>query len=293
MKETRILHEITPLKEQDSLYIADRHKAIFSYPIHNHVAYELNFVEHAPGVRRIVGDHCEVIGDFDLVLITSPNLEHVWEQHTCTSDRIREITIQFHWNMDDGFLARNPFGSIRHMIEEARKGLAFPMEAIMQVYPRLASLSQKTDSFLAVHDFLGILYDLSRIEGARTLATNSYAKVGIQDDSERILKVKNFIHDHYMDEVRLEEMASMANMSTSAFSRFFKLHTGCTLRDYIIGVRLGNAARMLLDTAESIANISFFCGFNNLSNFNRIFKARKGMAPSEFRDQVQKTRIIL
>lgn len=46
-------------------------------------------------MRRVVGDSAEVIGDYDLVLITGKELEHVWEQHECTSRDIREITIQF------------------------------------------------------------------------------------------------------------------------------------------------------------------------------------------------------
>ena len=96
-----IIHEISPLMGKDVLYIADRRKKEFTYPIHNHQVYELNFVEHAAGVRRIVGDSNEVIGDFDLVLITGPDLEHVWEQNTCTSEDIREITIQFDINFGE------------------------------------------------------------------------------------------------------------------------------------------------------------------------------------------------
>lgn len=89
------IREITPLSDKDCFYIADRHKKEFTYPMHSHKEFELNFVEHAPGVRRVVGDSAEVIGDYDLVLITSPDLEHVWEQNTCSSSNIREITIQF------------------------------------------------------------------------------------------------------------------------------------------------------------------------------------------------------
>ena len=70
--DTYVLHEITPLMETDALYIADRHKKEFSYPVHNHDVFELNFVENAAGVRRTVGDNSEVIGDFDLVLF--PNV---------------------------------------------------------------------------------------------------------------------------------------------------------------------------------------------------------------------------
>lgn len=292
--DRRITHEITPLMGKDVLYIADRHKKEFTYPIHNHSVYELNFVENAKGVRRIVGDSQEVIGDYDLCLITSPNLEHVWEQNECHSDDIREITVQFDFSMSDETLfGRNPYASITRMMQEAKKGLSFPMQAIMKVYGMLDTLSSVKDGFYAVQQFLTILYELSRCENARTLASSSYAKVTVEDDSRRILKVKNFISKNYMDELRLPELASLAGMSSSAFSRFFKLHTGRNISEYIIDLRLGYAARMLVDTAKSISEIGFDCGFNNLSNFNRIFKKKKGCSPSEFRESYHKTRIIV
>lgn len=292
--DRRIIHEITPLMGKDVLYIADRHKKEFTYPIHNHSVYELNFIENAKGVRRIVGDSQEVIGDYDLCLITSPNLEHVWEQNECHSDDIREITVQFDFSMSDETLfGRNPYASITRMMQEAKKGLSFPLQAIMKVYGMLDTLSSVKDGFYAVQQFLTILYELSRCENARTLASSSYAKVTVEDDSRRILKVKNFISKNYMDELRLPELASLAGMSSSAFSRFFKLHTGRNISEYIIDLRLGYAARMLVDTAKSISEIGFDCGFNNLSNFNRIFKKKKGCSPSEFRESYHKTRIIV
>ena len=294
MEESRVIHEITPLMGKDSLYIADRRKKEFTYPIHNHEVFELNFVEHAPGVRRIVGDSNEIIGEYDMVLITSPDLEHVWEQNTCTSDNIREVTVQFYFDLsEDGFLSHNPFNSMRKMMQEARKGLSFPLDAIMQVYHLIDTLSSIKDGFYAVTQFMTILYELSKCDGARTLATSSYAKVEAESDSRRILKVKNYINKNYMDEIRLATMADIAGMSPSAFSRFFKLHTGRNLSEYIIDLRLGYASRMLVDTSKSIAEISFACGVNNLSNFNRIFKKKKNCSPSEFRENYHKTRIIV
>ena len=265
--------------DTDALYIADRHKSEFSYPVHNHDVFELNFVENAAGVKRIVGDSNEVIGDYDLVLITNPTLEHAWEQHECKSNDIREITIQFNFGAGiteaDYFFGKTPFESIRHMMKEAQKGMAFPMSSIMKVYERLSGLSQITDRFTALMEFLNILHTLSLCTGARTLATTSYAKVNIEDDSRRILRVKKYISDNYMYELRLKSLADLANMSESAFCRFFKLHTGRRLSDYIIDIRLGYATRLLIDTTETIAEISFKCGYNNMSNFNRIFKAKE------------------
>ena len=295
MTEGYVLHEITPLMEKDALYIADRHKKEFTYPIHNHEVYELNFVEHAAGARRIVGDKAEIVGEYDLVLITSCNLEHVWEQADCKSEDIREITIQFKFGDDesDGFFDKKPFEYIRNMIHEARKGLCFNMSAIMKVYDKLNTLSQITDNFEALMQFLSILNTLSRCEGSRTLASSSYAKVNIEDDSRRILKVKNYINENYMYDIKLKDLATIANMSDCAFSRFFKIHTGRTLSDYIIDIRLGYATRMLIDTTQSISEISFQCGYNNISNFNRIFKRKRGCSPSEYRSNYRKIKVIV
>ena len=71
-----VMREITPLSDSDCFYLADRHKSSFDFPMHNHPEFELNFIAGAAGVRRTVGDNCETIGEYDLVLIASPNLEH-------------------------------------------------------------------------------------------------------------------------------------------------------------------------------------------------------------------------
>ena len=154
-------------------------------------------------------------------------------------------------------------------------------------------MSSIKDGFDAVMQFIEILNILAHSEGARTLATSSYAKVQVEDDSRRILKVKDYIIKNYPYELKLQTLADIASMSQSAFSRFFKLHTGRTLSDYIIDIRLGYATRMLLDTNDTIADISFKCGYNNLSNFNRTFRRKKGCTPREFRENFRKIRIIV
>ena len=292
--ETKVIHEISPLMGKDVLYIADRRKKEFTYPIHNHKVFELNFVEHAAGVRRIVGDSNEVIGEYDLVLITSPDLEHVWEQNDCQSEEIREVTVQFDIDFgDNSIFARNPFNSMKKMMVEAQKGLCFPMDAIMKVYQQIDTLSSIKDGFYAFMQFMTILYELSKCEGARPLASSSFAKVEVSSDSRRVQKVKNFIDQNYRYEIRLPQLADIAGMSPSAFSRFFKLHTGRNLSEYIIEMRLGYASRLLVDTSKGIAEICYDCGFNNLSNFNRIFRKKKNCSPSEFRDNYHKTRIVV
>lgn len=289
-EKNSIIREITPLSEYDCLYIADRKKKEFDYPIHTHEEYELNFIMNAAGATRIVGDSQETITDFDLVLIAGKELEHAWLQGDCKSEKdIREITIQFLWDFnDDSFLGRAQFNSIKKMMSDAQKGLAFPMEAILSVYPDLDSLSSETQGFTSVMKFLSVLYRLSQVEEARTLSSSSFANVRSGSDSRRVTKVQQYINENYQKNINLDTLASLAGMSAVAFSRYFKLRTGKTLSDYIIDVRLGHAARQLVDTAEGIGEICYACGFNNLSNFNRIFKKKKNCTPKEFRERYRK-----
>jgi len=293
--ETRVLREITPLGEDDFMYVADRHKKEFDFPIHQHEIFELNFIAGASGCRRVVGDSSEVIGDLDLVLITSPNLEHVWEQHECKSDDIHEVTVQFFLGFDSpkSPFCKNPYKSIYQMLIRAKRGLAFPNEAIMMVYHRIARLSSIEEGFLAVQELFSILYELSKFDNARELASSAFAKVEVESDSKRILKVKNYIDEHYKDEMSLEQLANLVGMTPTAFSRYFKQRTGKNLSEYIVDIRLGHAARRLVDTTDSVSEICWTTGFNTLSNFNRLFRKRKGCNPTEFREKYQKTKVII
>lgn len=188
-----VLYEIPPLSEKDCFYIVERHKNRFTYPIHKHKEFELNFVEGGRGARRIVGDSVEEIGDFDLVLIGEENLEHVWEQGSCESSDIKEITIQF---MPDVFspaiLVKNQFATIARMLDKAKHGLCFPLEAIMKVYDSLCSITQTNDSFAQYLSMMKILYELSRFD-ARELTSGSFVSMDKSSESRRVKTVKQYI----------------------------------------------------------------------------------------------------
>lgn len=291
--EHHILREITPLSEKDCFYIADRHKSEFTYPMHCHGEYELNFIEHGAGLRRIVGDSVETTKDYDLVLIATSELEHVWEQGECKSEDIREITIQFAPHFFDSLIDTNQFDRVRSMLDKARNGLCFPLDAIMKIYFLIDTLPE-AKGFYAVTQFLTMLYELSFFtDEARELSSSSFAKVTQQANSRRVLKVQQYISEHYRDEIHLNTLADMVGMAPTAFSRFFKQRTGKKLSDYITDIRLGHAARLLVDTTMSVAEICYDCGFNNLSNFNRIFKRKKSCPPTEFRETYFKKKVII
>lgn len=287
------LTEITPLSEKDFFYLIDRKKQCFDYPVHSHAEYELNFVANARGAKRIVGDSVESIGDYDLVLV-GHGIEHAWEQGDCTSNNIHEVTMQFSKDfLGSWSLSRTQFTPIRDMLEKAAKGIAFSQNDIMRVFHRLENLRTMPINFYRVAEFLLILHELAISEDARTLSSSSFAKAEVNINSRRIQKVYDYISEHYKEEIRLETLAELVNMTPTAFSRFFKHRTGKTVSDLIIDIRLGFAARGLLENSHTISEVCYECGFNSISYFNRIFKKRKGFSPKEFRETYKRNNILV
>ena len=290
----KVFTEITRLSDKDCFYIVERHKSEFAYPLHRHKEFELNFIEHGKGVRRIVGDSVEEIGDYELVLLGGEDLEHVWEQGKCRSKDIREITIQFSEDIfGEELLSKNQFSSIKSMLRRASHGLSFSLNSIMKVYSTLESIASEPERFIQFLKTLYILYELSVSDDARVLASSAFAHPESATESGRIQKVKQYVNDHYAESLKLSDLAELVGMSPVSFSRFFHQRTGRTLSEYIVDIRLGFAARMLVDSPKNISEICYECGFNNLSNFNRIFKARRNCTPREFRAMYKKNKVLV
>lgn len=132
---------------------------------------------------------------------------------------------------------------------------------------------------------MGILNDLAISKDWQLLASHAYVDYYSFAKNRRIEKVDKYIKENIHQQLMIDEVASLINLSASAFSHFFKKSTNSSFSDYIIDLRLGNASRLLIETERSINDICFDSGFNNLSNFNRTFKRKMGLTPSSFRAQ--------
>jgi AraC-like DNA-binding protein len=290
---TKIIREITPLTQNDCFTIFSRVKKEFSFPLHYHEELELNLILNAGGARRIVGDHIDTIDDLELVLV-GPNLYHAWFTHHCKSKEIREVTIQWHKDLfEEKFLRRNQLSFIRNMLDRSHKGVLFAKETIAAVAPRIMELNQQ-NGFDSVLELLSILHDLSISRNMRTLSDASFTNQHFAYNSRRIEKAFEYMNNNYDKPVSLGEVAKLVSMTEVSFSRFIKKRTGNTFIDSLNEIRLGHASRMLIDTTHSISEISYHCGFNNISNFNRIFKKKKTCTPKEFRENFNSgTRVFI
>ena len=281
MKET-IQRAITPLKENECFMIFDRHKPEFNFPLHYHPEYELNYISNAEGARRVVGDHIAEIGHRELVMV-GPGVFHGWENARNQSNDIHEITVQFPEDLFGEVLNKNILRPIRELFQNAKRGILFPEETIVQVEKKVHAICRKKgfDSYLELQ---ALLYELAISKNQKFLTSPYFEKTDNHGGNERIERLHHFVKANYNRKIKLAQLAELLNMSVVSVTRLVRLHTGQSFVDYLNEMRLGFATRMLIETQMGVSEICFKCGFNNISNFNRIFKRKQGITPTQFRN---------
>lgn len=281
----RVFREITPVTNSDVFVILDSLNKGFDYPIHNHPEYELNLVLNSVGTR-IVGDSTERYSTSDLVLI-GPYLFHKWDSEEKDSGDVKDcrvITIQFDMHLfDQHFLSRKPFYRVKTLLENADRGIRFTGYTLERVQDIMIQLTHLRD-IEGVLAFIRLLDVLSQSQEYQYLASEGFDGTAIHTRSKRLHTAYQFIIRHFRDtDLKMRHVAEKINMTDSAFSHFFKKVTNKSFSKFLIEMRLGHTCKMLVETDELIINISFASGFNNVANFNRLFKKTHNCTPQEFR----------
>ncbi|MGJ1313264.1 MULTISPECIES: AraC family transcriptional regulator [Sphingobacterium] len=287
------IKEVTPLRETECFTVFHRIKDKFDFPYHYHEEYELNMILNASGAQRVVGDRIEEIGDYELVL-TGPNLPHGWFNNNCRSKNIVEVTVQ--WNKDlfsDQFLNKNQLNFIKRMLQVSSFGIKFSKSTIKSIAPEILNL-HKTVGFDSVIKLMLILRDLSVSKDTELLVEGDMLlDKSLNFRSRRLDVAFDYMNKNFSKLISLNDVAELVNMSEVSFSRFIKKRTGKTFIDNLNEIRLGHATRMLIETSNTVAEICYLCGFNNISNFNRAFKRKKNCTPSAYRLNFSGSRVFI
>ena len=133
---------------------------------------------------------------------------------------------------------------------------------------------------------LSILKKMSELEEKRLLSSVPFADYYQKHKSKRIDKIYDHILNNFEKEIKLEELASLANMTTTSLCRFFKQSTRKSISEFVNEVRIGFSCKLLIDQKLSISDVCFRCGYNNLSYYNRQFKKIIGVSPSKYQSQL-------
>lgn len=277
-----IQQEICPISNEDLFIILDHTNAKFEYPIHCHPEYEINVVINTSGTR-VIGDSEGSFSGLDVVMV-GPYVPHVWK---AGMEKNRVITIQFSNELlNFHIMNKRLFQPIKQLMMDSMQGLNFYGEDAERIKDEIVELT-RLQGFQTATKFLSIL-NIMALAPKRRLVNNIHESELLirQSKSRRISKVCRYIEENISQKITLSDAAKLVNMSDSAFSHFFKRQTSISFITYINNLRVAKACDLLSSTTRSASEICYDCGFNNKSNFIRIFTKRKNMTPIEYRNHI-------
>ena len=251
---------------------------------HFHPEIELVYVNKGKGKRHI-GNHISYFNNSQLVLIGS-NLPHIGYIDRLTTNG-SETLIQF---LPD-FLGKDFFkipemAAIATLFERAKKGVRFNIEIKQRIGAKIEKLID-LEGANRITSFIEILNDLATTNDYTLLNANGFAFEAISQDSNKIEIIYNHINDNFKEHITLDEVSNLVSMTVPAFCRYFKKSTGKTFTKLVNEYRVVHATKLLAESNMSISNISFECGFNNFSHFNKLFKEFTGKSASIYRSEMK------
>jgi AraC-like DNA-binding protein/mannose-6-phosphate isomerase-like protein (cupin superfamily) len=285
---SEILEQIE-MKPDESFFIGIFQNNIEKSIWHYHQEYELSFITEGTG-KRIVGDSTEAFYPGDLIFI-GPRLPHVWISENpgiqlASGRTLESVYLLFNEKIIPPAIISLPeFVQIKRAILLSERGIKITGETLKEVSEIMLQLPY-LDKFTRLINFYRIMKTIGGSDSLELLASEDYMKTRFESKNERINRIHEYLMKNYREDIDLKSIAGLVHMAPGSICRFFKTTTGATLFEYLNKIKVDYACNMLMNTDLNIIDISYDCGFNNLSHFNKQFRKHTGKTPGEFRRQV-------
>lgn len=274
-----VAHDKTILVQEDNLP--------YFYPhLHRHEEIQLTLILKGEGTL-IVGNSMHAFKSNEVYLIGA-NMPHVFKSDDSyfgqsSSKEIHALTIFFNTKGKLASLFDLPeLKNVYSFFSMHYSGLRIPEQSFTDISGRMLSIKYAT-GMDQLMQFFQLLKSLSGLENASPLSRDVQPKAFSDHEGVRISNIYNYIMKHYNRGLTLEEVAAAAYMTPQAFCRYFKKHTRVTFITFLNEIRINEACKKLVDGSfDSVSSVAFNCGFNSITNFNRVFKMAVGKSPREY-----------
>jgi AraC-like DNA-binding protein len=270
-----------PLSEQSS-FLADQFiTPDFETPWHYHSEYELVLIIKGKG-KRFVGNHIADYQEGDLTFL-GPNLPHLFRKED-TNEPGGSLVIHFQEEfLGKDFTCIPEMQKISLLFEKSKMGLHIygkTKDIIIRKMNDILHL-QSMERLICLLNLLTFLADSSEYE----LLSSPDVSGQNGKDNDRLNKVFDYVMTHFTEDISLNKIAEIANMSYSGFCRYFKNRTKKSFSHFVNEIRIGHACKRLMESDMSVSNICYESGFNNLTNFNEQFKKIIKLTPYQFKQK--------
>ncbi|MBN7816783.1 AraC family transcriptional regulator [Algoriphagus pacificus] len=255
---------------------------------HFHPEYQFVVILKGRGTRYI-GDHIKPFKEGDMVM-TGPNLPHVWRSDNAYFDpanglETHLVVVYFPENfLGEGIFDKEEFEDIGRLMKASARGLEVTGKSNQEITAMMKKLVHLRGTSQLIL-LLEILNYLAHSKDINPITNAEYINLNKESEKDRMGEVYEYVMKNYKDKIMLEEVAALANLSVSAFSRFFKSRANKSFSDFICDVRISHACKLLHEEGINISEVCYESGFNTLSNFNKQFKDRIGTTPLNYRKE--------
>lgn len=258
---------------------------------HFHPHYQVFTVLEGSGTR-FIGDDIRHFEAGDTVFL-GPNIPHLWRSDRAYFEgnpelKTHGIVVYFTEDfLGEHFFQKPEMHMLRQLLEKGRRGLDIMGNARDYVKKSLKELVV-TDGFGAILEMLTTLHILSQSSEVSYITSLGYVNTHKVSETERMQKVHEYVMKHFKEEIRLNEVAALTNMTEAAFCRYFKSRTNKTFSDFVSEIRVGYACKLLVEERLSVTQICYESGFNTVSNFNRQFKNLTNKSPLQYQKEYRR-----
>ncbi|MFC7525740.1 AraC family transcriptional regulator [Parapedobacter sp. GCM10030251] len=279
------------IPENRSFVIRKQVEPYFDPTFHLHPEFQISYVMEGEG-NRFVGDSIKPFKANDLVLI-GPNLPHVWRSHNAYFEKDSQLSttvvvIYFHdYFLGETIHEREELESIRHLFQRSQCGIEITGDTQKKVGQLMLELLEMTGTD-SIIQLLKILNTIALSDGCHLITDTHSKSYNTEAETDRMNKVYEFIMKNFHRKIHLEEVASIASMTCTSFSRYFKSRVNQSFSDFLKEIRIEYACKLLKEDKMNINRIGYECGFQSLTNFNKQFKMVTGKQPHQYRHEYQK-----
>lgn len=214
-------------------------------------------------------------------MFIGPNVPHLNFGYGANYEH-EEIVVQLRDTfLGESFLQSPELQDINRLFELSKKGLNFYGETRQEVANLMLTLP-KLNHFERLIQLLIILQKLATSKEYNLLKINGISYEHSHREEARIRQIYGFVEQHYQREIDVQTVADLANLTVPSFCRYFKKITQMTFTDFVNEYRIKQASKLLVQN-QSVTDVCYSSGFNNLSHFTKTFKAVTGKTPREYK----------
>lgn len=252
-------------------------------PWHYHPEFEITYIVRGNGTL-FIGN--QMVGyEEDMLFIFGPNLPHEFRSNIVENPDLDSESYSVHFDhlfLGEQFYQLSEVHGVNDLLFHASRGILVEDQSTKDCLKLLLIKLYQAKGLARICLLLEMLHVLTQCPNMAYLSSNSFIEFIDRDKDHRINDVFQYVMKNFTSNITVNEAASLVNMTTTSFCRFFKNRTHKSFMEYVTQVRIGYACRLLLEGKLSISQVAYTSGFGNLSHFNKQFKLSEGVTPSQF-----------